>query len=83
MCRFIGNPIRVLDMNIYDHLVRHFGCQVKTAESLGVKQGTVSGWVSGRHGMSAVTAIRAENETGGLFKAVDLCPALRGTIKAA
>lgn len=70
-------------MSIYDGLVRHFGDQVKTAESLGVKQGTVSGWVSGRHGMSAVTAIRAENETGGLFKAIDLCPALRGATKAA
>lgn len=47
-------------MSIYDQLVDHFGGQVKTADSLGVKQGTVSGWVSGRHGMSAVTALRAQ-----------------------
>ncbi len=63
-------------MSIYDRLVDHFGGQVKTAKSLGVKQGTVSGWVSGRHGMSAVTALRAQAETDGLFSAVDLCPAL-------
>ncbi len=63
-------------MSIYDRLVDHFGGQVKTAESLGVKQGTVSGWVSGRHGMSAVTALRAQAETNGVFLAIELCPAL-------
>lgn len=69
-------------MNIYEHLVRHFGCQMKTAEKLGVKQGTVSGWVSGRHGMSAITAMRAEAETDGLFKSIDLCPALSAANKS-
>lgn len=63
-------------MTIYERLVDHFGGQVKTAAILGVKQGSVSGWVSGRHGMGAVTALRAEAQTSGKFLAVDLCPAL-------
>ena len=64
-------------MSIFKDLVVHFGTQDKTAERLGVDQGTVSGWVRGKHGMSAVTALRAEAETDGAFKAVDLCPDLR------
>ena len=59
------------------------GDQVKTAKALGVSQSAVSQWLSGSSRMSALVALRAENETGGLFKAIDLCPALRGTIKAA
>lgn len=65
-------------MAIFEKLVSHFGSQVKAAEALGVKQGTVSGWVSGKHGMSALTAIRAERVTGGVFKAEELCPDLEG-----
>lgn len=64
-------------MNIYEQLVAHFGGQIKTASALGVEQGTVSGWVRGKHGMSPVTAMKAEQATGGLFKASDLCPSLR------
>lgn len=64
-------------MNIYQALVEHFGTQTKTAEKLGVDQGTVSGWVREKHGMSAVTALRAEAETNSVFKAIDLCPALK------
>lgn len=64
-------------MSIFHDLVNHFGTQTRTAERLGVDQGTVSGWVRERHGMSAVTALRAEAETDGRFKAVDLCPALK------
>ncbi|WP_275628996.1 YdaS family helix-turn-helix protein [Pseudomonas sp. 273] len=70
-------------MNVFERLVEHFHGQVKTAEALGVKQGTVSGWVSGRHGMSAVTALRAEAETLGAFKAIELCPALSRASMAA
>lgn len=69
-------------MTIYARLVSHFGGQVKTAASLGVKQGTVSGWVSGRHGMSAKVALRAERETGGVFPAIELCPDLAWTQKS-
>lgn len=65
-------------MNIYEKLVKHFGGQVKTAAALGVEQGTVSGWVRGKHGMSPVVALKAESAAGGLFKAADLCPSLRG-----
>lgn len=67
-----------MSMAIFEKLVSHFGNQVKAAEALGVKQGTVSGWVSGKHGMSAVTAIRAERVTQGAFKAEELCPDLEG-----
>ena len=70
-------------MSIFKELVSHFGTQDKTAERLGVDQGTVSGWVRGKHGMSAVTALRAEAETNGTFKAVDLCPDLRRAEKPA
>lgn len=64
-------------MNVFERLVNHFGGQVKTADALGVKQGSVSGWVRGKHGMSPVTAIRAEHVTDGAFKAADLCPPLK------
>src|SRR5690554_3493532 len=64
-------------MNIYERLVKHFKGQMKTASALGVEQGTVSGWVRGKHGMSPLTALRAEQLTAGQFKATDLCPSLR------
>lgn len=64
-------------MSIYQRLVDFFDGQEKAARALGVKQGSVSGWVTGKHGMSAVVAIRAEEATGGQFKAADLCPDLR------
>tara|TARA_R110001599_G_scaffold275738_1_gene476992 strand:+ start:3785 stop:3994 length:210 start_codon:yes stop_codon:yes gene_type:complete len=57
-------------------LIKHFGSQRKTAEALGVKQGTVSGWATGRHGVSEVHALVAEKLTDGNIKAVDLCPRL-------
>ncbi|MCW1937549.1 helix-turn-helix domain-containing protein [Pseudomonas sp. MDMC_285] len=63
-------------MTTYERLVAHFKSQENTATALGVKQGTVSGWITGKHGMSAVTALRAERVTGGAFKAHELCPAL-------
>jgi DNA-binding transcriptional regulator YdaS (Cro superfamily) len=62
--------------SIIQQLIEHFGGQVKTAVTLGVKQPTVSGWLRCDHGMSAVTALKAEKLTGGQFKAVDLCPKL-------
>lgn len=57
-------------------LIKHFGNQQKTAQALGVKQGTVSGWATGRHGVSEVHALVAEKLTGGKVKAVELCPRL-------
>ena len=38
-------------------LVRYFGTQDKTAEALNVKQGTVNGWVNGKHGIAAHVAM--------------------------
>ncbi|WP_313203378.1 Cro/CI family transcriptional regulator [Pseudomonas sp.] len=60
----------------FDDLVKHFGSQQATAEALGVKQGTVSGWVRGLHGCTAEVAIKAEIATKGLIKARDLRPSL-------
>lgn len=64
--------------NIFQCLVDHFGDQIKTAEALKTRQSTVSGWVTGRHGMCAETALLAEIKTNGLFKASDLRPKLKG-----
>lgn len=58
------------------NLVDHFEDQVKTAKALGVSQSAVSQWISGASRMSALVALRAEKETAGKFKAVDLCPAI-------
>lgn len=60
-------------MKIYHDLIRFFGTQQKTAVALRVRQGTVAGWASGRHGMSLQTAVLAEEETGGRFTVKDLC----------
>ncbi|TCQ94093.1 Cro/CI family transcriptional regulator [Pseudomonas sp. JUb52] len=57
-------------------LVKFFGSQELTAKALGVKQGTVSGWVRGVHGCTALVALRAEVATGGAIKARDLCPGI-------
>lgn len=59
-----------------ERLIKHFGTQESTAEALGVKQGTVSGWVRGKHGVSPAVALRAERLTGGEFTAAELCPAV-------
>lgn len=61
----------------YQSVIDHFGNQVKTATMLGVRQASVSAWVSGKTKMGAAVAIRAEKVTQGKFKASDLCPALR------
>ena len=63
-------------MNIYKQLVAHLGGQALTAKKLNVKQGTVSGWCREIHGMGPKAAIKAELETGGKFKASDLCDSL-------
>ncbi|MNW21256.1 hypothetical protein D3C71_2220660 [compost metagenome] len=59
---------------IFQDLVTFFGTQETTAERLKVDQSTVSGWVRGKHGMSAVVAKRAEDLTQGKFKKETLCP---------
>lgn len=57
-------------------LVMYFGGQVKAAKALGVKQGTVSGWLTGKHGVSEFNALKAERATYGAVKAHELCPSL-------
>ncbi|WP_176506389.1 transcriptional regulator [Pseudomonas urethralis] len=54
-------------------LVRHFGGQSKTAQALGVSQPAVSHWLAGTHRMSAASAFKAEELTGGLVSAKELC----------
>lgn len=59
-----------------EKLIEHFGSQQATAVALGVKQGTVSGWVRGVHGMSAEVALQAEIVTKGAVKALELRPSI-------
>lgn len=74
--RTIGMPIiGVMNTrNAIKELVGNLGGQVSTADALKVKQPTVSGWITGRHGMSPIVAMRAERLTG--IPASDLCPEL-------
>lgn len=62
---------------IYQELVDHFGGQEAAADALKVSQSSISGYVNGRWNMSEKVAMRAEMETHGIFKAADLCPALK------
>lgn len=54
-------------------LVDHFGDQTKTAKALGVSQATVSYWLAGINSITAKHAFRAEEVTGGLVTARELC----------
>lgn len=72
------NPqVKTEQTNFASLLISHFGGQKKTADALGVAQPTVSGWLTGAHGISPIVAMRAERKTEGKFKAVDLCPKLK------
>ena len=57
-------------------LIEYFGTQVKFGQALGVKQGTVNGWLHGKHGISELNALKIEKLTHGKFKAYELCPKL-------
>jgi len=63
-------------MTSIEKLVRHFGGQSKTAQALGVSQPAVSHWLSGTHQMNAKSAFKAEELTGGLVTARELCAQL-------
>ncbi|MNE30284.1 YdaS family helix-turn-helix protein [Pseudomonas juntendi] len=63
-------------LEIYQRLVEHFGGQDLTAAALKVNQSTVSGWVRGKHAMSAETAFLAQRKTCGAFSAIELRPSL-------
>jgi DNA-binding transcriptional regulator YdaS (Cro superfamily) len=81
----IGIPI-ISDMDSIGairKLVDLLGGQETAARALGVKQPTVSGWINGKHGMSAIVAMRAERATGGVVAAGDLCPELNDLTPAA
>lgn len=57
-------------------LIEFFGGQKETCAALRVKQGTVSGWLNKKHGISSFNAQKAELLTNGEIKASDLCPQL-------
>lgn len=63
--------------NRLKELVDYFGGPTKTAEKLGVKQATASGWKNGLHGMSEVYARKAERITNKKFLAIELNDNLR------
>ncbi len=65
--------------NIYKEVIIFFGGQSGTKTKLGVSQPTVSGWLTGKHGMSAKVALKAQRLSDGKFKASDLCSELAET----
>jgi len=74
---------RMDTINAIKKLVDDLGGQVTAAAALGVKQPTVSNWINGKHGMSAIVALKAERLTGGTVQAVELCPELSDLTPAA
>jgi DNA-binding transcriptional regulator YdaS (Cro superfamily) len=70
-------------MTPIERLVEHFGGQTKTAVALGVTQAAVSYWVTGAYAMSAKTAFKAEELTGGLITARELCAEPKPSVSAA
>ncbi len=68
--------------SIYQQLIDHFGSQSATAKAIGVKQPTISGYVTGRWNMTPIVAMRAEAATGKKIKAEDLCPALKDIVRS-
>lgn len=65
-------------MQVIHELVSFFGSQGKTAQALGCSQATVFKWLHGKMNVSSFYALKAEKITNGKFKAVDLCPRLKG-----
>lgn len=63
-------------MNNIDALIQHYGNQELLAKALGVAQGAVSQWKTGKTAISPTNALKIEKITDGKFKAVDLCPQL-------
>ncbi|MCO1336217.1 helix-turn-helix domain-containing protein [Microbulbifer sp. OS29] len=66
-----------------EKLIEHFGGQQATANALGVSQPAISNLLNGKHGASAVLALRAEQVAAGVVRAVDLCPRLAELFEAA
>lgn len=62
--------------NILLQLIAEYGSQEKFARAVGVKQGTVTGWLNGKHGINEINALRIEKIAGDKVKATDLCPRL-------
>ncbi|TWV81530.1 Cro/CI family transcriptional regulator [Moraxella sp. VT-16-12] len=66
-----------LKSKIIEDLIEHFGgTQENLATALKISQGTVTGWLNMKHGVSELNAQKIEKLTNGKFKAIDLCPRL-------
>ncbi|MDO4894997.1 Cro/CI family transcriptional regulator [Moraxella sp.] len=63
---------------IISQLIKEYGGQAKLASLLGVTQGAVSGWHNQYSKISELNALKIEKLTNGKYKAVDLCPSLKG-----
>ncbi len=70
-----------MSKSTYQQLIDYFGSQAATAKAIGVKQPTISGYLTGRWNITPIVAMRAEVATNGAIKAVDLCPALKDIAK--
>ncbi len=57
-------------------LIQQFGGQIKLGKKVGVSQGTITGWLNQKHGISGTNAMKIEKLTNGKFRAIDLCPRL-------
>lgn len=62
--------------HVVKNLIANFGSQILLADALGLKQGTITGWLNNKHGISERNALKIEKLTNGKFRAVDLCPRL-------
>jgi DNA-binding transcriptional regulator YdaS (Cro superfamily) len=70
-------------MTPIEKLVDFFGGQTKTAIALGCTQAAVSYWVTGVHSMTAQRAFKAEELTGGVITARELCSCPLSSVEAA
>ncbi len=63
-------------MNISDYLQNNAISTSKLAKQLGVSQGLVSQWITGRTRITAEKAVLIEEKTGGMINRHDLRPDL-------
>lgn len=76
--------MRIKDLTPIERAYVYFGFrQTKMAKACGVAQATVSAWLSGKHGISAASAVRIEKATNGSITRYELCPEVFGPQKGA
>ena len=77
----IGNTLALIIGNAYDmemepieRAIKHFGSQAALASALGVKQPTVSEWLTGDRQVPAERCPEIERATGGAVRCEELRP---------